>query len=143
MDNLFFFKIRKISFEDFFELIRDGRNQVPVDRSGNQIPYIPKHQYSLSTGYTHPSGFKGRLQADTWGSYYMDNANTEKYDGYDFLTSLMLGYEKGPHQVALNVENLTDKQYATEVKKNTNGVKTYYGAAPRCSPTPIYFKKRG
>ena len=118
-------------YEDFIELVRDGRNLQEVDLSGNQIPYIPRHQYSLSTGYRHPSGFKLRLQADTWGEYYMDNANTEKYEGYDFLTSLMLGYESGPHAIALNVENLTDKQYATEVKKSTSKVKTYYAGAPR------------
>ncbi|MEN8168393.1 MAG: TonB-dependent receptor [Pseudomonadota bacterium] len=118
-------------FEDFIELVRDGRVQTPYDRSGNQIPYIPRNQYSLSTGYHHPAGFKARLQADTWGSYYMDNANTEKYEGYKFLTSLMLGYETGPHSLSLNVENLSDKRYATEVKKNTSGVKTYYAGAPR------------
>ncbi|MEN8180624.1 MAG: TonB-dependent receptor [Pseudomonadota bacterium] len=118
-------------FEDFIELVRDGRDQIPYDRSGNQIPYVPRQQYSLSTGYKHPSGFKARLQADTWGEYYMDNANTEKHEGYKFLTSLMLGYETGPHTLALNVDNLTDKQYATEVKKNTSGVKTYYAGAPR------------
>ncbi len=61
----------------------------------------------------------------------MDNANTEKYKGYAFLTSLMLGYETGRHSLALNVENLTDKRYATEVKKNTSGVKTYCAGAPR------------
>lgn len=118
-------------FEDFVELVREGRNQVPYDRSGNQLPYVPRHQYSLSTGYEHPSGFKVRLQADTWGEYYMDNANTEKYEGYDFLTSLMVGYQTGPHSISLNVDNLTDKRYATEVKKNTSGDKTYYAGAPR------------
>ncbi|MDJ0808121.1 MAG: TonB-dependent receptor [Gammaproteobacteria bacterium] len=118
-------------YEDFIELVRNGRFLEEHDRSGNRIPYIPRHQYSLSTGYRHPAGFKLRLQTDTWGSYYMDSANTEKYEGYKFLTSLMLGYETGPHSLSLNVENLTDKQYATEVKKSTSGDKTYYAGAPR------------
>ena len=61
----------------------------------------------------------------------MDNANTEKYEGYEFLTSLMLGYEQGPHKLALNVENLFDQRYAAEVRKNTTGTKTYYAGAPR------------
>ena len=121
------------TFEDFKELVRTGATLNSVDRSGNQIPYVPNHQYSLSLDYNHPSGFKARLQADTWGSYYMDNANTEKYDGYDFLTSLMLGYETGPHSLSLNVDNLFDKRYATEVKKDTSGVKTYYAGSPRAA----------
>ena len=118
-------------FEDFIELVRDGRNLLELDRSDNQIPYIPRNQYSLSAGFSHPSGFKARVQADTWGEYYMDNANTEKYEGYEFLTSLMLGYDSGPHSLALNVDNLTDKRYATEVKKNTSDEKIYYAGAPR------------
>ena len=116
------------TFKDFDEPIYGVGN---VDRSGNQIPYIPRNQYSLNISFHHPRGFSGRIQTDTWGEYYMDNANTEKYDGYDFLTSLMLGYETGPHKVALNVDNLFDQQYAAEVKKNTTGLKTYYAGAPR------------
>jgi iron complex outermembrane receptor protein len=118
-------------FEEFEELVRSGATLTAVDRSGNQTPFVPDHQFSLSLDYDHPAGFRARLQADSWGSYYMDNANTEKYDGYDFLTSLMLGYASGPHGVSLNVDNLFDKRYATEVKKDTSGTKTYYARAPR------------
>jgi iron complex outermembrane receptor protein len=118
-------------FVEFTEKVGYGPFTTEEDRSGNQIPFVPRHQYSLSTGYNHPSGFRLRLQADTWGSYYVDNANTEKYEGYRFLTSLMFGYQNGPHAVALNVDNLTDKRYATEVKKNTNGDKIFYAGAPR------------
>ena len=116
------------TFTDFQEPIRGVGN---VDRSGNSIPYIPKNQYSLSLDFNNPNGFRGRLQTDTWGSYYMDNANTEKYDGYDFLTSLTLGYGKGRHGVTLNFDNLFDQRYAAEVKKNTSGLKTYYAGSPR------------
>ena len=80
--------------------------------------------------YSHPSGFRGRIQADSWGSYYTDNANSAKYGGYDFVTSLMLSYERGPHTVALNVDNLFDKRYAVEVK-GESGDLTYSAAAPR------------
>ena len=116
------------TFEEFYEPIYGIGN---VDRSGNQIPLIPKNQYSLNMEYTHPSGFSGRLQTDTWGEYYVDNANSEKYDGYEFLTSLMLRYEKAQHSVSLNIDNLFDQRYSTEVKKNTSGTKFYYAGAPR------------
>jgi iron complex outermembrane receptor protein len=61
----------------------------------------------------------------------MDNANTEKYEGYEFLTNLMLGYSQGPHSLKLNVENLFDKRYASEAQKSTNGDNSYSAGAPR------------
>ncbi|MCP3867124.1 MAG: TonB-dependent receptor [Gammaproteobacteria bacterium] len=116
-------------YKDFTEVV-NGRL---VDHSGNRMPYVPKHQYSLFADYRHPNGFKARVQTASWGSYYMDTANTEKYSGYDFVTSLALGYSKGPHSISLNVDNLFDKRYATEVKKDSRG-KTYYSAAtPRAA----------
>lgn len=106
-------------------------NGSPVDRSDNQLPYIPRNQYSIFVKYTHPAGVKMRLQADTWGEYYLDNANSEKFDGYNFITSFNLAYEKGPHTIATNIQNLTDVRYAVEVKKDTRGSKSYTPGAPR------------
>jgi len=117
-------------FDKFMEPV-DGSL---VNRSGNHMPFVPRHQLSLSADYKHPSGFKARVQADSWGEYYMDNANSEKYGGYDLLTSLMVGYEKGPHLLTLNIDNLFDKHYATEVKKAESGGRTKYsyaGGSPR------------
>ncbi len=113
-------------FDNYQEVSR-GRI---LDYNGKQLPYVPRQQYNLSAGYNHASGFKARLQANSWGSYYLDNANSEKYGGYDFVTNLMLAYERGAHSLSLNVDNLFDKRYAVEVKKGNN--KTYYAAgAPR------------
>jgi iron complex outermembrane receptor protein len=119
------------SFSNFEELVRTGGTQTPVDRSGNQLPYIPRQQYGLGIGYSHPIGFKAVLRSNSWGSYYVDNANSETYGGYDFVTNLLLSYQTGPHNISLNVENLFDKRYALEVKKSTSGDKTYSAASPR------------
>ncbi len=116
-------------YDDFTEIV----NGVTVDRSGNQMPYIPHHQYSLFADYRHPNGFSARVQADTWGSYYMDTANTEKYDGYNLVTSLAMAYKTGPHTVSFNVENLFDKRYAIEAKKDSRGKKYYSAASPRAA----------
>ena len=113
-------------YDDFTELV----SGVPVDRSGNQMPYVPRNQYSLFADYRHPSGFKIRIQTNSWGSYYMDNANTEKYKGYDWVTGLAMGYEVGPHNMSLNVDNLFDQRYAMEAKKDTRGKKYYSAASP-------------
>jgi len=71
------------------------------------------------------------VQSDTWGEYYIDNANSEKYKGYEFLTSATIGYEKKNLDLALMVSNLFDKRYANEVTKDASGVKRYTPAPPR------------
>lgn len=119
------------TFDEFTEPVRAGAEVVNMDRSGNTLPFIPTHQYSLYGLYRHSSGVKCKLETFSWGSYYMDNANTEEYGGYDFVANAMVGYEKGPFEVYLNVDNLFDKQYAVEVEKDTQGVKRYTPAAPR------------
>ncbi len=125
------FAFSDYTFTEFDELVRTGPTLTPVDRSGNQLPYVPRQQYSLGLGYSHPLGFKAVVRSNSWGSYTIDNANSEMYEGYEFVTNLMLGYSSGPHSLQLNVENLFDKRYASEVKKSTSGDKSYSAGAPR------------
>ncbi len=101
------------------------------DRSGNQLPYIPKHQYSLYARYKHPSGLKTQISAYTWGEYYVDNANSEKYTGYDFLANLFVGWETDHWDFTFDVNNVFDKKYAIEVYKDSSGELRYYPGAPR------------
>lgn len=120
------------AFSDYtFDQFQEEVDDVMVDRSGNQLPFVPRHQYGLFVDWSHPMGLKARVQTDTWGEYYTDNANSEMYEGYDFLTRVMVGYEKGPHGIQLNVDNLFDEYYAAEVKKDTNGKLSYYAGEPR------------
>lgn len=119
------------TFDDFSEPVRQGGTLLNFDRSGNSLPYIPENQYSFFTAYHHSSGFKFKLQTLSWGSYYIDNANSEKYEGYNFITNTMLGYETKRFDIALNIENIFNKYYAVEVQKDTQGKVTYNPAAPR------------
>ncbi len=119
------------TFKQFTEPVRIGATVVNQDRSGNRLPFIPQHQYSFYGRYRHFSGVSLKLQTFTWGSYDMDNANTEKYKGYAFVTNAMLGYERGPYHLSVNVDNLFDSRYAVEAEKDTQGVKRYTPAAPR------------
>ncbi len=119
------------TFDDFSEPVRNGNTTVNIDRSGNTLPFIPENQYSIFAAYKHPCGFKLKLQSHSWGSYYIDNANTEKYKGYDFITNAMIGFEKGSLDVSVNMENLFDRQYAVEVQKDTKGTLRYNPASPR------------
>ncbi len=117
-------------FEEFSEAVRSGAVVNNIDRSGNTLPFVPEHKYSFFASYKHPSGLKCKVQTHTWGEYYMDNANTEKYEGYDFVTNAMIGYETGNWDLAVNIDNVFDKKYAVEVKKDTSGYKTFVPAAP-------------
>lgn len=101
------------------------------NRDDNQLPYVPRHQYSLRVYYRHKSGFKCQLDTHTWGKYYLDNANSEKYAGYDFLTNAFIGWEQKNWSIIFDVKNITDKHYAMEVTKDTKGVLAFYPGAPR------------
>jgi len=111
----------------FKEFMEEGTD----NRSGNYLPYIPQHKYSLFSTLRLANGLKARVETKSSGSYYMDNANTEKYEGYKFVTDVMIGYNKQQHSVQLNVNNIFDKHYAMQVQKDTSGDKTYKAASPR------------
>ena len=119
----------------FKEFMEDGT----LNRSGNYLPYIPKHQYALFANFNY-NGFKSRVQARSWGSYYMDNANSQKYKGYDFVTDMMLGYEYKNHNIQLNVNNVFDKYYAMSASKDLSGTYTYKAAAPRTAMLTYSYK---
>lgn len=118
-------------FVKFEEKVGFGGSAYWANRAGNYLPYIPKHQYSLFAAYNMDNGFKSRITTRTWGDYYMDNANTQKYEGYQFVTDLMVGYERDVHNVQLNIRNITDKYYAAEAQKDVNNVESYKAGAPR------------
>jgi iron complex outermembrane receptor protein len=102
-----------------------------VSRDGNYLPYIPQNQYSLFAAFKTEDGFKARLTTRSWGSYYMDNANTQKYEGYQFVTDFMVGYEAKNYNIQLNIRNLTNQYYAMEASKDVYNNETYKAAAPR------------
>lgn len=113
-------------FKEFTEPVAG----VNLDRSGKSLPFVPKRQYGLSVGWK--SGpWRARLSANTWGEYWLDNANSEKYQGWEWVTNLSFGYQWRNHTLSLNADNLFDKRYAFEAKKDTTGKVTYMAAAPR------------
>jgi iron complex outermembrane receptor protein len=124
------------TFEEFSEPAF-GRN---VDRSGNALPYVPRHYYSLFAGYEHRSGGYVRASANTWGRYWMDNANSERYAGYRFVTDLALGYRARHVELALVVQNLFDQRYAVEVQKDLYGALRYSPASPRYALARVSYR---
>ncbi len=117
----------KFKFDTFNESVKGTL----ISRDGNYLPFIPKNQYSLFIAYNIPDGFKSRLTTKSYGSYHMDNANTQKYEGYDLITDLMLGYETKEHDIQLNINNIFGEYYAMEATKDIYGVESYKAANPR------------
>lgn len=117
-------------YDRFSEPVRVGSGTVNMDRSGKALPFVPRHQYGLFAAWKR-GPWRARVAANTWGEYWMDNANTEKYEGWAWVTNLSLGYQWGPHSLTLNADNVFDKHYAAEAKKDTTGKVLYTTAAPR------------
>lgn len=114
------------TFTEFNEVI-NGKN---FSRDGNRLPYIPEHQYTLFAAYKHPSGFRFRAETNTWGRYEVDNANTETYKGYSFITNILAGYEVNGWGFSLGINNLFDTRHAIEVTKDSGGAAKYRPGAP-------------
>lgn len=117
-------------YTEFTEPVRVGAATVNMERAGKALPFIPKHQYGAFLGW-RSGGWRARLSANSWGEYWLDSANSEKYQGWEWVTNLSVGYQWQAHSLTLNADNLFDKRYAFEVKKDTAGKVTYTAAAPR------------
>ncbi len=126
----------KFKFDKFNESV----GTTLVSRDGNYLPFIPQDQYSIFAAYNVGNGFKTRVTARTYGSYYMDNANTQKYEGYDLITDYMIGYETKVHNIQLNMNNVFDKYYAMEASKDTSGNESYKAASPRSTMLTYTYK---
>jgi len=121
------------SYNDYkyvdFTMLDSNNNDIDV--SGKKFRYVPDHQYSLRAAYKDANGIYAKLQSQFFGSYYMDDENTKKYEGYNWVTNLMFSYtHKKTHQVTLNVENLFDNHYAARADAGSRG-DSYSPATPR------------
>jgi len=101
---------------------------------GKEMPSAPKWSGNSEVSY-YPNWLPNLRTSIEWqlvGSYYQDQINTVKYDGYN-LFNARIGYQWKKIEIYGNVLNLTDKLYAYNVSRaNTTGAQpTYTAAAPR------------
>jgi len=93
----------------------DWKPNTTTDYSGNEMESAPRTITNTSLTYRAASNPKLKVAAE-WvrlGSYWMDQANTEKYDGHDLL-NLRARYEISKKSTAyMRIMNLTDETYAT------------------------------
>lgn len=119
------------TYDEFTEPVRVGGTTINVDRAGKHLPFVPTHQYGVFIGWRPAADWRVRLSSNTWGEYWLDNANSEKYEGWAWITNLSVAYTHKAHSLTLSADNLFDEHYAAEVKKDTSGRVTYTAAAPR------------
>ncbi|UWY28282.1 TonB-dependent receptor [Flavobacterium sp. TR2] len=104
------------------------------DLNGKEMPSAPKWSGNSEVSY-YPNWLPNLRTSLEWqlvGSYYQDQINTVKYDGYNIFNA-RIGYQWKKIEVYGNVLNLTDKLYAYNVTRTNaaNAQPTYTAAAPR------------
>jgi len=111
------------------------------DYSGNTPRATPDYKYALYAGFKNPvKKMSGKVEVITSGSYYTDDANTERYDGYSGVVNVMFGKELARnHKLMVNVNNIFDKRYATDASL-ASGVTTYTIAEPRSFKLSYMYK---
>ncbi|HEX6940208.1 MAG TPA: TonB-dependent receptor [Longimicrobiales bacterium] len=92
-----------------------------TDYAGHEIESAPRTIGSVSLRYA-PAFLDGASAAFEWkhlGAYWLDAANTERYDGHDLL-NLRASYEVRPGATLyVRVDNVTDARYAESAGYST------------------------
>lgn len=105
---------------------RNYRISASLDYAGKDIPAAPEWLGNTELRW-RPGFLPGFSAALTWvhmGPYWMDNANTVRYDGHD-LANLRLSYTRGPWTLWTKATNLTDRHYAEIAASSYTGVGSY------------------
>ncbi|HSD13513.1 MAG TPA: TonB-dependent receptor [Flavobacterium sp.] len=132
------FKIRmggtyaKHEFVDF--KISDKPTDPVQDLDGFEMPSAPNWIANSEVSY-YPKWLLGLRTSVEWqlvSSWYQDQINTVKYDGYNVFNG-RIGYQFKGLEAYVNVMNLTDKLYAYNVTRGNTPTSTpsYTAAAPR------------
>ena len=114
--------------------LSDNPSDPVQNLDGKEMPQAPKWSGNSEVSY-YPDWLPNLRTSIEWqlvGSYYQDQINTVKYEGYN-LFNARIGYHWKSIEVYGNVMNLTDKLYAYNVSRNNlaNAQPTYTAAAPR------------
>jgi len=104
------------------------------DFSGNRLPGVPRHRYSVALRYADPKGFTGRLRLAHVGTFYADNANRNENDARtELVLDLGKSWQFARWQLRLKggVINLLDQRYNDNVRINAFGGRFFEPAPDR------------
>ncbi len=119
----------------FVNFILSDKPSDPIKNlNGLEMPTAPKWSGNSEVNY-YPKwfpNFRTSLEWQTVGSYYEDQINTVKYQGYNIFNA-RIGYKYKSIEFYGNINNLTNKLYAYMVTRGntTISLPTYTAAAPR------------
>ncbi|OGP07570.1 MAG: hypothetical protein A2X87_01665 [Deltaproteobacteria bacterium GWC2_42_51] len=103
------------------------------DYSGKEMSAAPRQNLNIRLDYT-PEFLNGGLMELEWvhlGSYWMDDENTEKYDGHDLINA-RASYNLTPlWELYAKVLNLMDKAYADRASKSGSSEALYAPGQPQ------------
>jgi outer membrane receptor protein involved in Fe transport len=112
---------------------REWQPSPTVDYSGKEIEVAPRQMGRVGATFTPAFLGDGFVSAE-WvhlGSYWLDPANTERYDGYDvFHLSAAVPVVAGLQLVG-RLQNLTDKHYGETGSFNAFNGRRFVPGAPR------------
>jgi len=122
-------KHRYIDFQ-----LSDNSGDALQNLGGYEMPNAPRWTGNSELSY-YPNwlpNFRTSVEWQSVGSYYQNQINSVKYDGYNIFNA-RVGYKYKNVEVYGNVMNLTDKLYAYNLTRGntTNSQTTYVAAAPR------------
>lgn len=96
-----------------------------LDYSGKEMAQAPSDITSAEIGYKPLAGARIALEFVHQGSYWMNNANTVRYDGHS-LFNLRGNYQLNrSFELWLQARNLTDRRYADSASSAYAGTGTY------------------
>lgn len=138
----------RFNFQEFFA--------EDINYSGNKLPGMPDRLFSGSLDLKTPGGFYSRFELNTSGEIPLNDLNNQ-YSKSWFVMNLKAGtifslFKKLKIDIALNISNITNEQYASMVVVNAPGSvarppRYFYPGLPRwftCTVNLSYqnFKKQ-
>ncbi|MDA8388281.1 MAG: TonB-dependent receptor [Nitrospiraceae bacterium] len=131
-----------VAFSYSIQKYLDYQVSPSINYSGNEISVAPRILADTRLDW-RPAFLKGGLAELEWvriGSYWIDDANTQKYHGYDLL-NLRASYDLAKKwQLYAKVLNLADALYAERVTKSATGAAQFVPGAPLTVFAGIVYK---
>ena len=97
------------------------------DNTGNVVPRVPNHHLNLSASYRPASYWKVTAEMDASSSYYADELNRVKIDGYETV-NLLVNYDRSfsssDWSFFARIDNLFDQDYYNTARGGTGDSKT-------------------
>jgi outer membrane receptor protein involved in Fe transport len=132
----FFFRFGGTSaihrYEEF--ILSSRESDALKNINGMDMPSSPRWLWNTEFSY-YPKWLKNFRSSVEWqhvASYFQNQVNTVRYEGYDVL-NFRIGYQWKGIELFSNVLNLTDALYATNATRGNNATDrtTFNAAAPR------------